>query len=164
MAGILLFCFTALFFTSIKLRHRNLRPGVPETESIALTKGSRKLLPPEVPRVALLFFGLTRSLKFTLPSIEGNILGPLQELGVQVDIFIHTYNDTDDASSKHTASDEWRMLRPTAHVITSQELFLNTTEYDPLLKSMLLKSMRKELMLDLLQHSCLSVAVNIPAA
>lgn len=105
---------------------------MPEAETISVTRGSRKLLPPEVPRVALLFFGLTRSLKFTLPSIEGNVIGPLQEMGLQVDVFVHTYNDTDDASSKQTRSDEWRLLKPTAHVITSQELFLNTTEYGPI--------------------------------
>eukprot|EP00892_Ulva_mutabilis_P003127 jgi/Ulvmu1/12815/UM097_0044.1 len=128
VAALLLICFPVLFFTSINLRQRNLRPGTVEPGSIAMMQGNRKMLPSDLPRVALLFFGLTRSLKYTLPSIESNVVGPLQALGLQVDVYLHTYNDTDDASSRQTSSEEWRLLKPTAHVITSQELFLNTSQ------------------------------------
>jgi hypothetical protein len=47
-------------------------------------------------RLALCFFGLTRSLNWTVESIENHILGPLNRAGtpgneVKYDVFLHTY-------------------------------------------------------------------------
>lgn len=44
------------------------------------------------PRVAVCFFGLTRSLRWTLPSVQERLLGVLKEAGMRVDIFVHTYD------------------------------------------------------------------------
>ena len=41
--------------------------------------------------VALAFFGLTRSLKYTLESIERNIFDVLTDSGHTFDILLHTY-------------------------------------------------------------------------
>jgi len=41
--------------------------------------------------VAVCFFGLTRSLKLTMPSIEKYLLGPLKNHGVKYSVFLHTY-------------------------------------------------------------------------
>lgn len=43
-------------------------------------------------RVAVCFFGLTRSLRWTLPSIERRLLGVLRDSGMQVEVFLHTYD------------------------------------------------------------------------
>lgn len=47
-------------------------------------------------KIALCFFGITRSLRFTLPSIETNVLQPLAraaaDTGTQVRIFSHFYD------------------------------------------------------------------------
>jgi hypothetical protein len=83
-------------------------------------------LGPTAPRVALCFFGLSRSLKFTLPSIQDNILRPLRESGYRPTVFLHTYEDAAlDEQSKGTQADEWRLLDPFESVVTSQEEFLN---------------------------------------
>ena len=42
-------------------------------------------------KVALCFWGLTRSLKHTIESIHENILKPLQENQIEYTIFLHTY-------------------------------------------------------------------------
>ena len=42
-------------------------------------------------KVALCFWGLTRSLKHTIESIRENILKPLQENEIEYTIFLHTY-------------------------------------------------------------------------
>ena len=42
-------------------------------------------------RVAVCFFGIGRSLRWTLPSIERRLLGVLRDEGFEVDIFVHTY-------------------------------------------------------------------------
>jgi len=42
------------------------------------------------PRIAIGFFGITRSLKWTLPSIQNNIIDPARKLG-DVRVFAHLY-------------------------------------------------------------------------
>lgn len=43
-------------------------------------------------KVAVCFFGLTRSLRWTLPSIEKRLLGVLRDSGMKVEVFLHTYD------------------------------------------------------------------------
>lgn len=42
-------------------------------------------------KVALSFFGLTRSLRYTIESIENNILKELNKNNIEYDIFLHTF-------------------------------------------------------------------------
>ena len=42
-------------------------------------------------KVAIVFFGLTRTLSSTIDSIQSNLLNVLSELKMKYDIFIHTY-------------------------------------------------------------------------
>ena len=44
------------------------------------------------PRVAVCFFGLARSLRWTLPSVERHVLDVLRDSNMQVEIFVHTYD------------------------------------------------------------------------
>ena len=46
------------------------------------------------PRVAICFFGLSRSLKYTIQSIRSAIYDPLIVSNIRYDVFIHTYNAT----------------------------------------------------------------------
>jgi hypothetical protein len=43
-------------------------------------------------KVALCFWGLTRSLKYTIQSIHEQIIAPLKEAGIEYKIFIHTFS------------------------------------------------------------------------
>jgi hypothetical protein len=52
-----------------------------------MTENSNKALRP---RIAIGFFGITRSLKWTLPSIQKNIIAPARELG-ETRLFAHFY-------------------------------------------------------------------------
>jgi hypothetical protein len=49
--------------------------------------------PPRRPKIAIGFFGVTRSLKWTLPSIRENIIEPARRLG-DVRLFAHFYQQT----------------------------------------------------------------------
>jgi hypothetical protein len=42
-------------------------------------------------RIAICFFGLTRSLTWTVDSIREHLLQPLTEKSVSYDLFLHTY-------------------------------------------------------------------------
>lgn len=46
----------------------------------------------QMTRVALCFFGLARSLRWTFPSIKSRVLDVLRDADVAYDIFVHTYN------------------------------------------------------------------------
>ena len=81
--------------------------------------------PPRAKRVAVAFYGLTRSLRFTAASIHANILGPLRDAGYAVETFLHTYDlqhlrnerSHEDADLNST---EWRLLQPDHHAVTHQ--------------------------------------------
>lgn len=43
-------------------------------------------------RIALCFFGLTRRLRWTFPSIKSRVFDVLQKKGMDYDVFVHTYS------------------------------------------------------------------------
>ena len=42
-------------------------------------------------RIALGFWGITRSLKYTIQSIKQHIISPLQQQNIEIVIYMHTY-------------------------------------------------------------------------
>jgi hypothetical protein len=70
-------------------------------------------------RVAVGFFGITRSLKYTINSIETNILDVLTKNNINYDIFMHTYylNSYSNKRAKESTTnkinnDEYKLLNP----------------------------------------------------
>ena len=66
------------------------------------------------PRIAIGFFGLARSLKWTLPSIKENIIAPAKQLG-EVRLFAHLYKQTHITNPRSGEDDpldpeEYRLL------------------------------------------------------
>ena len=47
---------------------------------------------PEQPRAAICFFGLTRSLAYTIESIRSSVFDPLILNGIDYSVFVHTYS------------------------------------------------------------------------
>uniref|UniRef100_A0A6C0AMM1 Uncharacterized protein n=1 Tax=viral metagenome TaxID=1070528 RepID=A0A6C0AMM1_9ZZZZ len=79
-------------------------------------------------KVAICFFGLTRSLKLTLDSIEKYIFDPLRLHGIRYDIFLHTYKMKTAYSNPRAGekdlildADEYKLLEPTYHMVESKE-------------------------------------------
>jgi len=79
-------------------------------------------------RLALCFFGLTRSLKFTLPSIEKFIFGPLKNNGIKYDIYLHTYktrkpytNPRAGESGITLDANEYKLLNPDFHMVEDKD-------------------------------------------
>ena len=80
--------------------------------------------------VAICFFGITRSLKYTIKSINENILQVFQENNIDYDIYLHTYKITTDyvnyrANESTNVNDidneEYRLLNPKYLKIDIQE-------------------------------------------
>ena len=88
--------------------------------------------------VAICFFGLTRSLKFTLSSIQENIFNILSKNNIKYHIYLHTYNLeylTNTRSKEDNVKldiSEWKLLNPDFYNITNQKDFdktINIKEY-----------------------------------
>jgi hypothetical protein len=78
--------------------------------------------------VALAFYGLTRSLHYTIKSIRSNIFVPLTESGYTYDVYLHTYDlkHLVNQRSKESGSlntTEWILLNPDFYRITNQVWF-----------------------------------------
>ena len=79
------------------------------------------------PRVALCFFGLTRSLSVTRASLRRHVLDVLTSHGWAYDIFLHTYvkhtltNPRSNEANVDLDTNEWRYLRPTGVLIEDSD-------------------------------------------
>ncbi len=77
-------------------------------QAVAITEPSRR------PKIAIGFFGVTRSLTWTLPSIRENIIEPARQLG-DVRLFAHLYQQTHITNPRSGEDDpldpeEYRLL------------------------------------------------------
>ena len=79
-------------------------------------------------KLAICFFGLTRSLKFTLGSIQKYLFDPLKNHGIKYDIFVHTYKMNGSYSNPRAGekdvildANEYKLLEPMYHIIENKE-------------------------------------------
>lgn len=90
-------------------------------------------------KIAVCFFGLTRSLKHTIDSIKKNIFHPLQKNNINYDIYLHTY-DLKYLKLKRSAEDskldtnEWKLLKPDYLQIDNQDKFDGSFNYEEIFK------------------------------
>ena len=70
-------------------------------------------------KIAILFWGLTRSLKYTIKSIKINVFNVLRENNIDFDIYLHTYKVEKPFSNKRTGErniklnfNEYKLLQP----------------------------------------------------
>lgn len=86
--------------------------------------------------IAICFFGLTRSLKLTIESIENNIFKVLSSNNIQFTKFIHTYNLnelTNHRSREYCCKldiNEYKLLHCDHEIITDQNEFLKTIDIE----------------------------------
>jgi hypothetical protein len=79
-------------------------------------------------KVAVCFWGLSRSLQYTLPSIEECIFQPLRNVGIEISIFLHTYtlyrpytNPRAGETGIQLKNTVWKSLQPTASIVENQD-------------------------------------------
>lgn len=82
-------------------------------------------------RVALLVFGLQRSLFLTMPSIIKRVIRPLTDVGYEPTVFVHQFDEVghDKQSEGVPPGDWWSLLKPFDYTFTSQREFLNNNTY-----------------------------------
>jgi len=81
-------------------------------------------------KVALCFWGITRSLKYTIDSIKQHILNPLKEANIEYVIFVHTYKFNSEYNNPRAKEfnvkldfDEHNLLNPDFLQIDDQDEF-----------------------------------------
>lgn len=92
------------------------------------------------PRVAICFFGLTRSLQYTKHNLHSHIFDVLKQHEIAYDVYVHTYNITQltNPRSKEKAvsldPNAWKHLYPSRYAIDSNEYVERTVikKYLPL--------------------------------
>ena len=87
------------------------------------------IAPPRALHVAVCFFGLLRSLNYTVDSIRSHVLDPLLLSGTTYDVYVHTYNDSSITNARNAEFGErldwthYRLLHPHAAVIEDARAF-----------------------------------------
>ena len=86
------------------------------------------------PRIAIGFFGVTRSLKWTLPSIRENVIEPARQLG-EVRLFAHLYQQTHITNPRSGENDpldpdEYRLLECDEIALEEPGPCLQAARYD----------------------------------
>ena len=84
-------------------------------------------------RVAVVCYGLPRSLHYTFKSLRRQIILPLLQHGVSVDVYAHSYVHerpiSNSRSSEHNVTldnEEWRLLDPAAHSVELAQVVRNS--------------------------------------
>jgi len=90
------------------------------------------------PKIAICFFGITRSLKHTIASIDENIISPAKQLG-EVRVFAHFFDQKRVESRRSREStvldpSEYTLLRPDEVEFEKPELCLDVHDFEGLKK------------------------------
>lgn len=90
-------------------------------------------------KIAILFWGLTRSLKYTIDSIKINIFNVLKEQNIDYDIYLHTYRINEPFTNPRSKEvnirlnfNEYKLLEPKYFIfdeLKKTKLELNLNEY-----------------------------------
>ena len=79
-------------------------------------------------KIAVGFFGITRSLKYTIESIEENIFNVFKENNIEYDIFMHTYflksyqnKRANEKKTNEIDNEEYKLLSPKYLTIDDQD-------------------------------------------
>ncbi len=89
-------------------------------------------------KIALCFWGILRSLKYTYQNIINNIINPLIKYNCEITIYMHTYsidgiyinNRANDKPVKLNAEEDIKLLNPNYYKIDKQEDFDKSISYD----------------------------------
>jgi len=89
-------------------------------------------------KIAILFFGLTRSLSKTIPSLIQHIFTPLQDNSIEYDIFIHTYRIHGSYKNmwSHESTDTYQnedvesILHPKYCIFDNQEEIIQSIDFN----------------------------------
>ena len=117
-------------------------------------------------KVAILFFGLTRTLEKTVDSIKTNLFTPFNENLIHYDIFIHTYKIfgrysnmwTRENTANYNNEDVETLLNPKYFIYDNQETIIDNINFNDYYKKLgNWTGMSKEMTKYLIKNMCLAL-------
>ena len=117
-------------------------------------------------KIAIIFFGLTRSLGKTIHSLKENLFGPLEKESIDYDIFIHTYKIVGpynniwscESTTDYINEDFEKLLNPKYFIIDDQESIINSIDFNEYYKNLgNWTGMSEELTKYLIKNMCLAL-------
>jgi hypothetical protein len=117
-------------------------------------------------KVAILFFGLTRTLAKTIDSIKKNLFAPLDENLIHYDIFIHTYKIygpynnvySGEKTDNYNNEDVEEILNPKYFIFDNQKTITDNIDFDEYYKNLgNWTGMTPELTKYLIKNMCLAL-------
>lgn len=117
-------------------------------------------------KVAILFFGLTRTLGKTIDSIKTNLLKPLDDNSIAYDIFIHTYKIfgpyknawSSENTNSYNNEDVEKILNPKYFIFDNQETIINNINFNEYYKKLgNWTGMTQEMTKYLIKNMCLAL-------
>jgi hypothetical protein len=95
-------------------------------------------------KIAILFFGLTRTLGKTIDSIKTNLFTPLDENLIDYDIFIHTYKIfgpynnmwSKENTNNYNNEDVETLLKPKYFIFDNQQTIIDNINFDEYYKKL----------------------------
>jgi hypothetical protein len=83
------------------------------------------------PRVALVFYGLLRSIQYTLPNLQKHIFIPIMESGYEYDIYCHNYTFPANYKYNNHRSHEYNIqLDPDAYKLLDPKYYISDNQLD----------------------------------
>lgn len=95
-------------------------------------------------KVAILFFGLTRTLEKTIDSIKTNLFNQLSDNLIEYDIFVHTYKIfgsykniwSGEITDNYNNEDVERLLNPKYFIFDNQETIVDSIDFNEYYKEL----------------------------
>jgi len=89
-------------------------------------------------KVAILFYGLSRTLEKTIHSLKENLFEPLKDHSIEYDIFVHTYKIfgpynnvwSGEKTDNYNNEDIELLLNPTHFIYDNQETIINSINFE----------------------------------
>jgi hypothetical protein len=89
-------------------------------------------------KVAIILFGLSRSLNKTIDSLRMNLFAPLTENGIEYDVFVHTYKIfgpysniwSKEFTDNYENEDIEGLLNPKYYIFDEQEKIQNSINFE----------------------------------
>jgi hypothetical protein len=86
---------------------------------------------PEKPKIALVFYGLLRSIQYTLPNLQKQVFGPITDSGYEYDIYCHNYTFPPNHKYTNQRAREYNIdLDPNAHKLLNPKYYISDNQLD----------------------------------
>lgn len=88
-------------------------------------------IPTQKPKIALVFYGLLRSIQYTLPNLQKQVFGPISESGYDYDIYCHNYTFPPNYKYNNYRAREYNIdLDPAVYKLLNPKYYISDNQLE----------------------------------